>query len=129
MTVTINLTTPGFASIVTGVGACIVEALDQTPAGAPCRQCLLVPTSQIVWDNCGPCPTDCDGQVAQAIRAVYGSDTFPAASNSLNWAHRPCTPRYWVAEVVVSVTRCLPAINESGIPPTCDAELAAALTR
>jgi hypothetical protein len=128
VTVTINLTNPGFAALVTGVGACIVDALDQTPAGAPCRQCLLVPTSQIVWDNCGPCPGGCDGQVAQAIRGVYGSDTFPASAANLNWAKLSCTPKYWVAEVVVSVTRCLPSISETGEPPSCDEELAAALT-
>ncbi len=127
MTVTINLTRPGFASIVTGVGACIVDALDQTPAGAPCRQCLLLPTSQIPWDNCGPCEGECHGQVALAITSVYGSTTFPAAASGLNWAHQRCTPRWQVASVTVSVTRCLPAMLEDGSPPTCDAELAAAL--
>ena len=128
MTITINLTRPGFASIVTGVGACIVDALDQTPAGAPCRQCLLLPTSQIPWDNCGPCEEECNGQVALAITNVYGSDKFPVAANGMNWAHQRCTPRYTVASVLVSVTRCLPTMGEDGVPPSCEAELAAALT-
>jgi len=128
VTITVSLTRPGFASIVTGVGACVVDALDQTPAGAPCRQCLLVPTSQIPWDNCGPCEGECSGQVALAIRSVYGSDTFPANASTLNWATKRCTPRYAVADVLLSITRCLPSVSEDGAPPSCDAELAAALT-
>lgn len=127
MTVTINLTRPGFASIVTGVGACIVDALEQTPAGTPCRQCLLVPSSQIVWDNCGPCEHECSGQVAQAITSIYGSDSFPTAAGGLNWAKQRCTPRWWVASVTAVVTRCLPAIHEDGTSPSCDDELAAGL--
>ena len=124
--VNINLAVPGFAQIVTGVGACIVDALDQTPAGAPCRQCLLLPTQQVPWDNCGPCDDiSCSGQVALAIRSVYGSDTFPQPATGKTWAK--CTPRWWVARVVASVTRCVPTIDELGAPPSCAAELAAAI--
>jgi hypothetical protein len=122
----INLTAPGFANVVTGVGQCVIEALDQTPAGAPCRRCLLLPTQQIPWDNCGPCDEDsCTGQVALSIRAVYGSDTFPAPQTSKTWAK--CSPRWWVARVAVSVTRCVPAMDQTGAPPGCDLELAAAI--
>jgi hypothetical protein len=122
----INLTAPGFANVVTGVGQCVIEALDQTPAGAPCRRCLLLPTQQIPWDNCGPCDEDsCTGQVALTIRAVYGSDTFPAPQTSKTWAK--CSPRWWVARVAVSVTRCVPAMDQTGAPPGCDLELAAAI--
>lgn len=122
MTVTINLTQPGFASIVTGVGACIVDALGQTPAGAPDRQCLLYPSSQIPWDAC-----DCGGQLALAITNVYGSETFPAPANNLNWDKHKCVPRWWVAQVIVSLTRCLPNPDERVTPPPCSEYLAAAL--
>jgi hypothetical protein len=122
--VTVNLAMPGFATIVTGVGACIVDALDQTPAGAPCRQCLLLPTQQIPWDNCG-CDSTCDGQVALAIRQVYGADKFPTPVTGVTWAK--CTPRWWVARVVVSVTRCVPPMDDTGNPPSCAASLAAAI--
>lgn len=126
MTVTINLSNPGFASIVTGIGVCVIDALGQTPAGAPCRQCLLLPTAQIPWDNCGPCnDPSCSGQVALSIRGTYGSDIFPGPATNVTWVK--CTPRYTVARVVVSVTRCVPAIGQNGEPPTCAAELAAAL--
>lgn len=116
----INLTSPNFAAIVTGVGACVVDGLSQTPAGAPARQCLLVPAQSIPWDDC-----DCSGQVALAIRGVYGADSFPAAVGT-TWAK--CSPRYWVARVLVSVVRCVPSMGQDGVPPSCALELAAALT-
>lgn len=117
----INLTSPGFASIVTGVGACILDALDQTPAGAPTRQCLLVPTQQFTWDNC-----DCGGTFQQAIRSVYGSDKFPNPATGLSWTK--CTPRYSIARVGVSVTRCVPRMSDQGVPPPCANYLDSAIT-
>src|SRR5262245_8659026 len=96
MTVTVNLTKPYWAAIVTGIGPCIVDALDHTPSGAPTRQCLLVPSQVIAWDNC-----DCGGQVALAIRQVYGSKVFPTLAPADTWVK--CGPNYWVADVLVSV--------------------------
>lgn len=122
----INLTSPGFVAIVTGLAGCVFGALAQTPAGAPCRQCVLLPTQQIPWDNCGPCLGDgCDGQVAFAIREVYGSDKFPQPATAETWSK--CGPRYAVARVVVSVTRCVPGMDEQGNAPSCDAELLASI--
>lgn len=126
----INLTSPGFINVVTGVGNCVIEALGQTPAGAPCRQCLLLPTSIIPWDNCGPCnpTTACPhpGQVALAILDVYGSDQFPRPLNGASW--RKCNHRYEIVHARVSVTRCVPTMSDTGEPPTCAAELTAAVT-
>jgi len=125
----INLTAPGFINVVTGVGNCVVEALEQTPAGAPCRQCLLLPTQAIPWDNCGPCVPSATcphpGQVALAIREVYGSERFP---QPLNASWRKCNHRYEIVRAVVSVTRCVSAMAQDGAPPTCSAEMAAAVT-
>lgn len=116
----INLTSPNFVGIVTGLGVCVIDALEQTPAGAPTRQCLLVPTQLIPWDSC-----DCGGQYAAAIQTVYGSDLFPQPFVG-TWVK--CSPRWWVARVLISVTRCVPTIDEVGLPPSCAAELVAALT-
>ncbi len=110
------------APIVTGVGACIIDALSQTPAGAPTRQCLLVPTQQVPWDNC-----DCGGQVALAIQSIYGSSRFPQpADASKDWSN--CGPEWQVAQVLVSVTRCVPTMDDQGQPPPCSESLAAAYT-
>lgn len=122
----INLNSPNFASIVTGAASCVFNALAQTPAGAPCRLCALLPTQQIPWDNCGPCAEGgCSGQAAFAIREVYGSDSFPQAAAAKTWSK--CGPRYAVARVVVSVTRCVPGMDDEGNPPSCAAELAASI--
>lgn len=123
MTVTVNLTLSP-AVIVTGVGACVLDALGQTPAGVPCRQCLLVPSGTIPWDGC-----DCDcatpGQVAQAITSVHEAETFPALMVG-NWAR--CGPHQTVITVTLSVVRCVPVLDEQGVPPSCPDELAAAVT-
>ncbi|MFZ0789744.1 MAG: hypothetical protein WAM94_08990 [Chromatiaceae bacterium] len=116
----VSLTLPHFAAIVTGVGTCIVDALDQTPAGAPDRQCLLLPTGMIPWDNC-----DCGGQVALAIRRTYAADTFPTEAPWTAW--RACGPKYQVAEVIVSVTRCVTGLDQAGQPPPCATALAEAI--
>lgn len=122
MTVTVNLTAPHLAAIVTGVGACIADALGQTPAGAPDRQCLLLPTAVIPWDSC-----DCGGQLALAIRRVYGSQLFAQESaNPTEWNR--CGPRFWVVDVLVSVTRCITGVDEAGNPPPCATALAEAYT-
>jgi hypothetical protein len=120
MTVVINLT-QSFAPIVTGVGVCVIDGLAQTPAGAPDRQCLLVPTQTIPWDNC-----DCGGQIALAIQNVYGSARFPTPADATrDWS--PCGPAWQVAQVMLSVVRCVPTMDDQGQPPACSAELAAAL--
>jgi hypothetical protein len=123
MTVTINLTVSPSA-IVTGIGACLVEALEQTPAGVPCRQCLLIPSATIPWDGCD-CDCDVPGQVAQAITSVYSAETFPAQFAG-SW--RQCGPHFTVVNVTASVIRCVPVLSEQGVPPSCLDELAAAVT-
>jgi len=118
MTVFVN-----FAPIVTGVGICVRDGLAADSIGgvdANFRTCLLVPSFTIPWDNC-----QC-GQLALAIRRTYSSDTFPALSTSDNQGK--CGPQFQVAEVVVSVARCVPSLDDEGRPPPCDALLTAALT-
>jgi hypothetical protein len=120
MAFVVNLTqSPG--AIVTGIGACVVDALNQTPAGAPDRQCLLLPTLTIPWDNC-----DCGGQLAQAIQETFGSDRFPAPADAKDW--QPCGPPWNVVRVLLSVTRCVPTMDDQGQPPSCAESLAAAIT-
>lgn len=116
----INLTLSP-AAIVTGIGACVLAGLDQTPAGSPGRQCLLLPTQTIPWDNC-----DCDGQFAQAITSVYGADRFPIPAEAKDW--QPCGPPWSVVRVILQVVRCVPTMDEQGHPPTCAASQAAAVT-
>ena len=118
MTVFVN-----FAPIVTGVGICVRDGLAADSIGgvdANFTVCLLMPSFTLPWDNC-----QC-GQLSQAIRRTYGSDTFPALSTNDNQGK--CGPQWQVAEVVISVARCVPTVDDSGRPPACDVLLTAALT-
>jgi hypothetical protein len=112
------------AGIVTGVGQCVMDGLTDfslrgTPAGF--RACLLLPTNQIAWDNCG-CPTG--GQFAQAITSRAGSSRFPAADTG-NWSN--CGPPLDVVNVMTSISRCVPTMDQTGTPPTCEESMAAAI--
>lgn len=115
-----------FAPLVTGVGLCIANALDSDSLGgrgAAFRTCYLLPTRQIPWDGCD-CPDG--GQLAQAIQRVYGSNRFPTpADGAADWSK--CGPRWQVAEVMTSITRCVPTADQAGEAPTCEAELRASL--
>lgn len=124
MSIIVNLTQSP-AWIVTGIGQCVVDALAQTPAGAPCRQCLLVPSSTIPWDGCDCACDTAPGQVAQAITSVFAAEQFPVPW-AANW--KRCSPVLNVVQVLLSVTRCVPSMNEQGVPPSCVDELAAAIT-
>lgn len=125
----IDLTMSGVIPLVSGLMNCVTGALDQTPDGVPCRQ-VIVPSAQIAWDNCGPCVStgDCGhpGQVAMAVLGVYGSEIFPSPMATKTWSK--CGPRYSVARILISVTRCLPGMAEDGSPPSAADELAAAIT-
>jgi hypothetical protein len=124
-TVTIHLEASP-AAIVTGIGACVVAGLDQTPAGAPCRQCLLLPTATIPWDGCS-CDCPSPGQFAQAITQVGAMDaTFSGGDTAGDW-HK-CDPSFTYVKVLLSVVRCVPVMDERGTPPGCADELAAAVT-
>lgn len=118
MTVFVN-----FAPVVTGVGICVRDGLAADSIGgidANFTTCLLYPAFQIPWDNC-----QC-GQLTQSIRRTYGSATFPALDAADNQGK--CGPQFQVAEVVVSVARCVPSVDDSGRPPPCDELYAAALS-
>lgn len=121
-TTALNLT--AFAPIATGIGQCVVDALELTAAGAPCRQCLLLPTAVIPWDGCD-CDCQTPGQVAQAITQVFNAETFPIPFVG-NW--KRCGPHLLVANITLSVTRCVPVMDDHGQPPSCQDELAAAVT-
>lgn len=113
----------GAAAIVTGIGQCIIDELNDTPesGGVPAkmRVCLLVP-GNIAWDGC-----DC-GQLAQTIVSDYHSERFPADSSQEQI--QSCGEALAV-QVLVSILRCVPGMS-TGMPPqypTCAKLLDAAL--
>lgn len=103
--------------IVTGVGECVREELEDTEGGVPNRFCLLVP-GDIAWDEC-----QC-GQFAQTITTDTPSNAFPAPATDQRAT--ACGPNLLVVTVVASLTRCVPTIGRDNKPPSCGALLEAA---
>jgi hypothetical protein len=104
--------------VVTGVGMCVVEALETTPESGgitpKMRVCLLVP-GNIAWDAC-----DC-GQFAQAFQRDYPTLSFPAdASEQILGAGGGCNSRPIAYQVIASIVRCVPGMTGTPPqPPTC----------
>lgn len=112
----VDLMTLAFG-IVTGIGQCVVDELEDTEGGVPDRVCLAVPGA-IAWDNC-----EC-GQFAQTITTDAPTVNFPApASDQRNTA---CGPALLVVTAQASITRCVPTLRDSGEAPSCDALFVAA---
>jgi hypothetical protein len=111
------------AIIITGVGQCIIDKLEETPesGGVPTKMriCLLVPGA-IAADGC-----DC-GQFAQSIVRSNPSDVFPQDS-SLSPLKGACGQRSRMWTVTASIMRCVPGVDDRGRPPSCAALRAAAL--
>jgi len=95
---------------------CAAGQLDETPSGAPARQCVVY-GSQLVWDDCA-----C-GLLAVHVPRVFPSETFPIIKQSAT----NCDVPFTVAEYVVSILRCVPQPDAKGNPPDCDKVSAAAL--
>jgi hypothetical protein len=109
-----------FFQVVTGIGECIRAELAATDAGAPERVCLSVPGA-IAWDGC-----DC-GQLALTVNRIYGSRTFPAEGADVA-NEQSCGMPLAVADVTVSVVRCVAGPDDQGNPPSCEQLLADART-
>lgn len=65
------------------------------------------------------CCAECDGSggmLAVHVEQVYQSE-FTAAWPTPQAPVMPCKPASWVAQVVVSVSRCVPGPDEQGNPP------------
>lgn len=100
-----------FFTIVTGVGECVRAELAGTAAGEPGRVCLSVPGA-IAWDGC-----DC-GQLALTVNRIYGSRTFPTEAQETG-DEQTCGLPLAVADVTVSILRCVAGPDDQGNPPTC----------
>lgn len=96
--------------LVTGAGQAVADAVAASTAGVVDRVCLLVP-GEVAWDNC-----EC-GQLAQTITDVYPSVSFPTPASDQRTT--PCGPLLTVAQVRLSLVRCVRTVDSSGVPPSC----------
>lgn len=118
---------------------CVCAALDAAVAdgvegalGCPCRACVI--PGVVAWDGCdalegcggqagGP-----PGQLTVSVRQIHPStlDRFPAMDTSVQGV-RGCTPPpLTAAELIITLLRCAPVMDEDGCPPTCEELTAAA---
>lgn len=115
--------------------SCVCTALDATAAevegalGCPCRACVV--PGPPAWDSCAdPCgPGEgVGGQLSVHVARIYPSaqSEFPAEYRTVLGA-RGCQLPGTAVELVVTLLRCAPMINENGCPPTCEELTAAAL--
>lgn len=113
------------AAIVTGVGMCVIEELNNTPeSGALPQRIVLMTPGEIAWDGC-----DC-GQFAQSLQADYPSNIFPQDTSQQPQRGGGCKASALAFQVLATIARCVPGPTMSGqlvVPPTPAKLLTAAL--
>lgn len=110
-------------AIVTGVGLCIQQELEATPesGGVPAKmRVVYAAPGNIAWDGC-----TC-GQLALSVVRDYPTRVFPQDASEEPMIGG-CGAHALATRVIVSLTRCAPAMDKNGNPPTPDALLAASL--
>jgi hypothetical protein len=98
---------------------CLCFELGRSLGGPVCACCLrpgghLPPAD---WCACG-CG-DGQGQASVQITSIYPSQRFPRSGVD-EW-DEPCDSRKatWVAELTMTVYRCVSGLDDEGQPPTC----------
>lgn len=111
---------------------CVCATLDATAAqmpdqpGCPCRACVV--PGPPAWDGCAdPCGQGdgVGGQLTVHIARTYPTSSFPAEDRQVQGARSCLPPTTTAVDLVVTLLRCAPTLDETGCPPTCE-ELAAA---
>ncbi|MFJ5814957.1 hypothetical protein [Streptomyces sp. NPDC093108] len=118
---------------------CVCAALEDAAAtvedqpGCPCRACVV--PGPPAWDGCNdPCSTDgAGGQLTVHVARTYATAAFPmddrGQSGRVLFGGRNCQPPAATAvELVVTLLRCAPMMDERGCPPSCEEMAAAART-
>jgi hypothetical protein len=97
---------------------CLCERLKTTVGGAVCSCCIETGIAPATNDNCCNCGTG-QGQASIQLGEMYPSDKFPR--RGIQEYKGPCTKglTVWVQEIIVSVYRCVPTVDENGYP-TCE---------
>lgn len=96
--------------IVREIGVAVHDRLRD--AGRDVSRACYVVAGQVAWDEC-----DC-GQLAQSITSVVPTSSPPTPATDTR--HTACGPGMVLVNVTLSLVRCVPTINENGIPPSCD---------
>lgn len=97
----------GHYVVVTGIAECITARLAETTGGVPNRVCIY--PGDVAWDAC-----EC-GMLALTTSVIYPSDSFPTLGVA---AVSDCGLPYMVANLQITMLRCIPQISEKRYP-TC----------
>lgn len=122
------LTSLAIRDLTEAVLGCVCAALaraaqevDGQP-GCPCRACVV--PGQPAWDSCDdPCGQDpVGGQLSVSVARIYGSSDseFPAEGRVVQGVRNCTPPPVTAVELVITLLRCAPTLDETGCPPSCD---------
>lgn len=100
---------------VTGIAECITERLAETTGGIPNRVCIY--PGDVAWDAC-----EC-GMLALTTSVIYPSASFP--SQGITTPVSDCGLPYLVANLQITMLRCIPQVTEKRYPTCAQLGLAA----
>ncbi|MFB8402211.1 hypothetical protein [Streptomyces sp. NPDC055912] len=113
---------------------CVCQALETTAAadtdqpGCPCRACVV--PGPPAWDCCDePCDTDgvgAGGQLTVHVARIFATSSFPVDDRVVQGGRNCQPPAATGVELVVTLLRCAPTMDERGGPPSCEDMAAAA---
>jgi hypothetical protein len=110
---------------------CVCQALTDAAAevegqpGCPCRACVVAGAP--AWDGCeDPCSGGAGGQLTVHVARLWPSTDFPSRDQEVRGLRGCAPPPTTAAELVVTLLRCAPTLDDRGCPPTCEAMAAAA---
>jgi hypothetical protein len=113
---------------------CVCAALDaraeevEGQPGCPCHACVV--PGVVAWDGCGA--EDCGdggepGQLTVSVARLYpAGQEFPREDTTVQGVRGCMAAPYTAVELVVTLLRCAPVIDEGGCPPSCEEQTEAA---
>lgn len=98
--------------------ACLCAQLALSVGGPVCSCCLRHGAHLVAMDNCTcNCNDTGSGQASVQVTSIYPSAKFPR--QGVDTWDQPCRSGTWVAELTMTVYRCVAVLSDKGVPPTC----------
>lgn len=91
------------------------EVADQP--GCPCRACVVPGAS--AWDGCNDLcgARDPGGQLTVHVARIHPTVAFPLEDRQVQGVRNCAAPTAIAVDLVVTLLRCAPTLDESGCPP------------
>jgi hypothetical protein len=98
---------------------CLCAQLEAVGGGPVCQCCLRPGMAPPPADNCCDCG-EAQGQASVQVTEIYPSDKFPRKGIQ-EWTGACVAGKtLWVAELTMTVYRCVAVPNEDGSFPSCE---------